>query len=416
MKNLVLLTLILISFNAQAQYLSGIYSGKLVNDSTKKEQNYELALSEYRGKITGYAYTTFVVNDTFYYSIKRIKATRVNGALVVEDVKMLANNFPESPAKRVKQTNTIPLNESQDTLVSLNGKWQTNQTKEYYSLYGAVDMQKNSDSSRSTLLAHLEELQLIPSRTAASSGPAIAQSNPAKNTKPANTGVGGGTGADNNSTAATGTRSTASTTSKGTSTGNAGTTSGLASSGADSSTSNNNTANNTKANPATGTAGPDVAKSVGTKSGGTNSNEVTASRRNTRSGKKNAQPEPVVAAAYIPYTERGVNVLQEMDIASDSLVLSFYDNGVVDGDMISVYVNNENVLAPTKLTEAATKKTVYLNSFASDSVQLILVAENLGTLPPNTGLLVIQDGAKRYEVRFSADLQTNAALVFRKRK
>jgi hypothetical protein len=31
-------------------------------------------------------------------------------------------------------------------------------------------------------------------------------------------------------------------------------------------------------------------------------------------------------------------------------------------------------------------------------------------------LLVVQDGGKRYEVRFSADLQTNASIVFRKRK
>lgn len=409
MKNLVLLTLILISFNAQAQYISGIYSGKLVNDSTKKEQNYELALSEYRGKITGYAYTTFVVNDTFYYSIKRIKATRVNGELVVEDVKMLANNFPESPAKRVRQTNTIPLNESQDTIRSLNGKWQTNQTKEYYSLYGALDMKKNSDSSRSTLLAHLEELQLIPSRTATSVAPDVAQNNGTKNTRPANTGLGGGTGADNNSTAATGTKSNGSTGTKSTTT-----SSGKIAPDSNSSTSSNSTADKTKANNnAGGTTGTDVAKTDVA-----NANTATGSKsNNSRSNKKNSKtPEPLVAAPYIPYTERGVTVLQEMDIASDSIILSFYDNGVVDGDMISVYVNNENVLAPTKLTEAATKKTVHLKSIASDSVQLILVAETMGTLPPNTGLLVIQDGAKRYEVRFSADMQTNAALVFRKRK
>lgn len=409
MKNLVLLTLILVSFNARAQYLSGIYSGKLVNDSTKKEQNYELALSEYRGKITGYAYTTFVVNDTFYYSIKRIKATKVNGELVVEDVKMLANNFPESPAKRVKQTNIIPLNESQDTLLSLNGKWQTNQTKEYYSLYGALDMQKNSDSSRSTLLAHLEELQLIPSRSALSVGPDKKENSVAKNTKPATTGVGGGTITDQNATTATGSKQE--TKAKAGSNDNTTATSGNRNKqGATASSNNNNTAAATKAgDPISTTTGSEVAQSTDA-----NTTKQALSRSNR---KKNGQTEePVLATAYIPYTERGVNVLQEMDMASDSITLSFYDNGVVDGDMISVYINNTNVLAPTRLTEAATKKTVHLNSFTSDSIQLILVAENLGTLPPNTGLLVIQDGAKRYEIRFSADLQTNAALVFRKRK
>ncbi|MGZ3849023.1 MAG: hypothetical protein ACXVKI_07835, partial [Flavisolibacter sp.] len=68
-----------------AQVLSGLYSGTLVNDSTKKEQRYELALSEYRGKITGYSYTTFVRNDSLFYGVKRIKGSRKNGQLVIED-------------------------------------------------------------------------------------------------------------------------------------------------------------------------------------------------------------------------------------------------------------------------------------------------------------------------------------------
>jgi hypothetical protein len=45
-----------------------------------------------------------------------------------------------------------------------------------------------------------------------------------------------------------------------------------------------------------------------------------------------------------------------------------------------------------------------------------MYAENLGSIPPNTGLLIIMDGEKRYEVRFSADLKTNAAILLRRRK
>jgi hypothetical protein len=143
-----------------AQFVSGLYSGTLVNDSTKKIQQYEFALSEYRDKITGYSYTTFVVNDTFYYSIKRIKATKKNNQLIIEDDKMLANNFPESPAKKVKQTSTIILN-TPDTLVNATGKWTTNQTKVYYSLHGLADAKRNNDSSRSPLIGHLKELKII---------------------------------------------------------------------------------------------------------------------------------------------------------------------------------------------------------------------------------------------------------------
>ena len=379
MKNLVLLSLMLLSLNAGAQYLSGIYSGKLVNDSTRKEQNYELALSEYRGKITGYAYTTFVVNDTFYYSVKRIKATRSNGKLIVEDVKMLANNFPESPAKRVKVTNTIPLPEGQDTLINLNGKWETNKTKEYYSIFGALDLKKDSDSAHSTLVAHLTELKLIPPITGSASGPAsVAATNNNNNN-------------NKNSGATTTARAT----------GNTG------------SNANTSVANRT----ATKNTGTDRTNTKAADSNNTNTAKAgSTGPDNKRADNKSGKTEAPTATTYIAYNERKVTFLQDLNIVSDSIVLSFYDNGVVDGDMISVYINDQNVLSPTRLTEAATKKTVHLNSFNSDSITLILVAENLGSLPPNTGLLVVQDGAKKYEVRFSADLQTNAALVFRKRK
>jgi hypothetical protein len=98
------------------------------------------------------------------------------------------------------------------------------------------------------------------------------------------------------------------------------------------------------------------------------------------------------------------------------LILSFYDNGVVDGDSISVYINNENIVSKVKLTEAAVKKTVYTNTFNADEIKLTLVAENLGSLPPNTGLLIIQDGIQRYQIRFSADMETNASVIIKKKK
>jgi hypothetical protein len=45
-----------------------------------------------------------------------------------------------------------------------------------------------------------------------------------------------------------------------------------------------------------------------------------------------------------------------------------------------------------------------------------MYAETLGTLPPNTGLLIVYDGSDRYEIRFSGDMQKSAAIVFRRKK
>ena len=96
MKPIILCILFITCLNASAQTVSGFYSGTLYNDTTKLIQQYELALSEYRGKITGYSYVTFVINDTFYYGIRRVTGHIEDNKLIVKDDKFIANNFPEA--------------------------------------------------------------------------------------------------------------------------------------------------------------------------------------------------------------------------------------------------------------------------------------------------------------------------------
>src|SRR6476659_6367485 len=161
MKNLHVSLLIVLAFpfSLLAQNIHGIWTGTLVNDSTHRFQDFELGLSEYKGKITGYTYTTFINNDTFYCSVKRIKAERRDGNLVVEDVEMIWNNFPQRAAKGVKQTTTFPLiNDS--TIDISKGRWSTNQTKKYYSIGGSAAVKEKNDEEESELLSHLQELKV----------------------------------------------------------------------------------------------------------------------------------------------------------------------------------------------------------------------------------------------------------------
>jgi hypothetical protein len=131
---------------------------------------------------------------------------------------------------------------------------------------------------------------------------------------------------------------------------------------------------------------------------------------------KTATPEPAKSIVLPNAIEKRVtNTIQTVTVSSDSLVLSFYDNGVVDGDSISVYLNGENVISKVKLKEAAVKKTIFLNNQNAGEIRLTLVAENLGSIPPNTGLLIIQDGGDKYQIRFSADMETNASVIIKKK-
>jgi hypothetical protein len=41
--------------------------------------------------------------------------------------------------------------------------------------------------------------------------------------------------------------------------------------------------------------------------------------------------------------------------------------------------------------------------------------QSIGLIPPNTVLLIIQDGETRYEIRFEGDMQKSSAIVPRRK-
>ncbi|MBL0129845.1 MAG: hypothetical protein IPP43_00920 [Chitinophagaceae bacterium] len=45
-----------------------------------------------------------------------------------------------------------------------------------------------------------------------------------------------------------------------------------------------------------------------------------------------------------------------------------------------------------------------------------MFAENLGLIPPNTALMVMHDGKKRYEIRLSSSLEKNATIRIKRKK
>jgi hypothetical protein len=45
-----------------------------------------------------------------------------------------------------------------------------------------------------------------------------------------------------------------------------------------------------------------------------------------------------------------------------------------------------------------------------------MYAENLGSIPPNTGLLIVQDGEQRYDIRFAGDMKKSSAVILRRKR
>lgn len=110
------------------------------------------------------------------------------------------------------------------------------------------------------------------------------------------------------------------------------------------------------------------------------------------------------------FEKRNNALLQTVIVENPSVNIELYDNGEVDGDSISLFYNGRVLLAHKRLSETA----ILLNLPISpdDENELVMYADNLGSLPPNTALMIVRDGSKRYEVRITSDLKKSGTIRF----
>ena len=100
---------------------------------------------------------------------------------------------------------------------------------------------------------------------------------------------------------------------------------------------------------------------------------------------------------------------KEVEVTNNKIKLEFYDNGAIDNDSISVFVNNKIVIQKSKLDYAPIKLDIKLDESLPYN-EISMFAENLGQIPPNTALLVIYDGNKRYDILLTSDFTKNATI------
>jgi hypothetical protein len=124
---------------------------------------------------------------------------------------------------------------------------------------------------------------------------------------------------------------------------------------------------------------------------------------------------PDIAKINEQFKKRKQVFQKELQVESDSIRLSFYDNAEIDGDSISVFLNGDLVIAHQELTERAFNLYIKLDS-TKEVNEVSMFAENLGKYPPNTALMVVSDGENRYETFLSSDFKGNAVIKFKRKK
>ena len=95
----------------------------------------------------------------------------------------------------------------------------------------------------------------------------------------------------------------------------------------------------------------------------------------------------------------------------DSIKLSLYDNGEIDNDTASVYLNDSLLLQSKRLSRTPIEVVLSLDK-KRQFHHIRLVAENLGSIPPNTALLIITTRKNRYTITMSSDFYQNGTVEF----
>lgn len=114
------------------------------------------------------------------------------------------------------------------------------------------------------------------------------------------------------------------------------------------------------------------------------------------------------------FKERENVLAQEIEVNSDSLQVDFYDNGEVDGDSISVFFNQQLLAFSRRLSTRSLHFDLVLDP-SKPYNELSMFADNLGSIPPNTALMIVSDGIKQYEIRLSSNLEKNATVRIKRK-
>jgi len=125
--------------------------------------------------------------------------------------------------------------------------------------------------------------------------------------------------------------------------------------------------------------------------------------------------EAVINKLVTKFESRKSIYMQDLEIESDSIRISFYDNGDIDGDTISVLLNKTPIIVKQELSSRAITLYIALDDKRPVS-EIGMLAENLGKYPPNTALMVVTDGVHRYDMYLSSSLTQNALVRLRKKK
>lgn len=129
------------------------------------------------------------------------------------------------------------------------------------------------------------------------------------------------------------------------------------------------------------------------------------------------QPEPVIVKApptiEEKFAQRKTALTTIIPVSGDSIEFKFYDNAEVDGDSISIFLNSKLIRTHIRLTDKGYSVKIPATDLQAEN-ELVMVAENLGSIPPNTAYMEAWSGGQRYAARLESTENSSAMIKLKK--
>jgi len=109
--------------------------------------------------------------------------------------------------------------------------------------------------------------------------------------------------------------------------------------------------------------------------------------------------------------DRQIKVERVLEVQNDRLRIRVWDNGTVDGDVATLFLNGEKLLDKQLVTKRKISIPVQLRK---DNNFLILHADDLGDITPNTVAVSVDDGVKEQTIILSSNLKESGAVMVRR--
>ncbi len=111
---------------------------------------------------------------------------------------------------------------------------------------------------------------------------------------------------------------------------------------------------------------------------------------------------------YTEETQRTVKVDRVLKVRSDNIRIKVWDNGIVDGDILTLFLNGQQILHKYRVNKR--RWSIPVDIIRGENL-LILHAEDLGDISPNTVAVAIDDGISEQIIVLSSNLRESGAIL-----